>query len=168
MIKMRRRNKIGLLILGAFVFAGFMKFLGSDWVGRKSALASRGPSSISKPLSAQAQEFHNELQALLRSFPTQSQNLKVLITPESLVEAADRLGEVAEKTEANPEFRPLALDFYGHCAVQKDGVSSIQAVCLKKARELYQEMKDENPAEAIAAAASLDLQLSPDVEKLAW
>ena len=57
-------------------------------------------------------------------------------TPEILNRAGTKLGLIAEVLDANPDFVPIAQEFYQDCLVRKDLPTSIRALCLANHRNL--------------------------------
>lgn len=57
-------------------------------------------------------------------------------TPELLNRAGVKLGLIAEVLDGNPDFAPIAQEFYQDCLIRKDLPTSIRALCLANHRNL--------------------------------
>lgn len=101
----------------------------------------KGPVQAKTLKSWRLEDFKNLMQRTQSELPLLAdfKNLspkEVHHTPEILNRAGTKLGLIAEILALNPDFGPIAQEFYQDCLVRKDLPTSIRALCLANHRNL--------------------------------
>lgn len=104
--------------------------------------AAEAPASSSSPAASPAPTttnqdpaaFQNKLDEISAGLPRVSElralpEEEVHHTPNALLEAGEKMGEVAEALDANPALLPQAVAFYRDCAKGLETATSVRALC---------------------------------------
>lgn len=114
-----------------------------------AAPAPAAPLTTPPPESAtEAAPFQQRLDEIAASLPRTSElralsEEEVHHTPPVLLEAGEKVGEVAEALAANPALKPQAIRFYRDCAKGNETASSVRALCFYHWEKLSQGSADE-------------------------
>jgi len=114
------------------------------------------------------QEFQRFLQDTTQRLPTLAKAQQLTVKeahghPQILTDSAVDLGELAQKIESNPSFKPDALGFYQNCALSSQVLKSVRALCFNRAQtlsvDIHQDIWDFDPTLIPADVIELAKQL---------